>query len=171
VRALVLLAPVGLTAFRRIHALRLVTIRPVRRFLPYLLRRSVFTVMLMFVYGRRRHATARDIDEYWAPSQFPEFAPAMSDLFHELDWGLRAPLPLQQLSVPAFYARGSRDLLVSARRARRECAQIRQAHLLNIDRAGHVIAEEACEDLAPALIQFLNEVTGRVAPPEPSKPS
>lgn len=163
VSALVLLAPVGLSAFRGIHALRLATMRPVRRFLPYLLRRWVFSLILMFVYGRRGRATARDVDEYWAPSQFPEFAPAMRDLFHELDWGVRAPLPLQQLGVPVFYARGSRDLLLSARRARRECAQIRQAHVLNVDRAGHVIAEEACEDLAPALIQFLNEVTGRAA--------
>jgi pimeloyl-ACP methyl ester carboxylesterase len=159
VQALVLLAPVGLTGFRGIHALRLATVRPLRRFLPYLLRRWVFSLILMFVYGRRGHASARDVDEYWAPSQFPEFAPAMRDLFHELDWGVRVPLPLQQLSLPVFYARGSRDLLLSARRARRECAQLRGAHVLNIDRAGHVIAEEACEDLAPALIQFLNEVT------------
>jgi pimeloyl-ACP methyl ester carboxylesterase len=161
VSALVLLAPVGLTAFRGIHALRLATIRPLRRFLPHLLRRWVFRLILIFVYGRRGRATARDVDEYWAPSQFPEFAPAMRDLFHELDWGVRASLPLERLSVPVFYARGSRDLLLSARRARRECAQLRDARVLNIDRAGHVIAEEACEDLAPALIRFLNEVTGR----------
>ena len=161
VSALVLLAPVGITAFRGIHLLRLGTVRGVRRFLPRLLRRWVFRLMLMFVHGRHGRATARDIDEYWAPSQFPEFAPAMRDLFHELDWGVRAPLALERLNLPVFYARGTRDLVLSARRARRECAQIRAARVLNIDRAGHVIAEEACDELAPALIRFLNEVTGR----------
>ena len=157
VAALVLLAPVGLTAFRGIHILRLGTIRPLRRFLPHLLRRWVFQLILLFVYGRRGNASARDVDEYWAPSQFPEFAPAMRDLFHELDWGVRAPLLLERLSVPVFYARGSRDLLLSPRRARRECARIHRARVLEIDRAGHVIAEEACEELAPALIQFLSD--------------
>jgi pimeloyl-ACP methyl ester carboxylesterase len=165
VSALVLLAPVGLTAFRGIHALRLATLRPVRRFLPYLLRRWVFRLILLFVYGRRGRATAQDVDEYWAPSQFPEFAPAMRDLFHELDWGVRAPALLERISVPVFYARGSRDTLLSGRRARRECARMREVRVLHIERAGHVIAEEACEELAPALIRFLNEVTGRASAP------
>jgi pimeloyl-ACP methyl ester carboxylesterase len=160
VNALVLLAPVGVTAFRGIHVLRVMTFRGVRRFLPYLLRRSVFRLILLFVY-RRGRATARDLDEYWAPSQFPEFAPAMRDLFHQLDWGVRSPLLLQRLNVPVFYARGNRDMLLSARRARRERAQLHYVRVLDIAGAGHVIAEEACDELAPALIDFLSGVNAK----------
>ena len=38
------------------------------------------------VYGDPSLITADDIDQYWAPSQFPGYAPAMRRLLHEFTW-------------------------------------------------------------------------------------
>jgi pimeloyl-ACP methyl ester carboxylesterase len=49
------------------------------------------------------------VDEFWAPTQFPEFTLAMRHLLHKFAW--RAPFPV--LTVPTLLMSGTRDRFVS----------------------------------------------------------
>jgi pimeloyl-ACP methyl ester carboxylesterase len=110
------------------------------------------------VYGNPELITEDDIDQYWAPSQFPGYAPAMRRLLHEFTWTrpsvsemaqrLRALAPP---TSPPLVVLGTRDRLV--RDARPYAAALRRAgapleiyaslgggHAVNEERPGEVLA-------------------------------
>lgn len=112
-------------------------------------------------YGDPSRISARDIDEYWAPSQFPGYARAMRRLLHEFDWR-RAPAEtlaarLRGLARPALVILGGRDRLV--RGAGPYVATLRAAsaplELLELAGGGHAANEEAPDEVVARVIEFL----------------
>ena len=110
------------------------------------------------VYGDPTLITSEDIDQYWAPSQFPGYAPAMRRLLHEFTW-TRPPVStmaerlrtLAPPTSPPLVVLGTRDRLV--RDARRYASALRKAgapleiyasvgggHAVNEERPGEVLA-------------------------------
>ena len=115
------------------------------------------------VYGDPSRITERDIDEYWAPSQFPGFARAMRRLLHEFEWR-RAPasqlaIRLNALSHPTLVVLGERDRLV--RGARSYVTALRQAQaplvIHEVYRGGHAINEEAPDVVIERVLRFLRQ--------------
>jgi pimeloyl-ACP methyl ester carboxylesterase len=113
------------------------------------------------VYGDPSRITARDIDECWAPSQFPGYARAMRRLLHEFPWR-RAPADqfaarLRRLSHPALVVLGKRDRLV--RDAEPYVAALRQAHaplvVYQLEHAGHAANEEEPAMVIERVLHFL----------------
>jgi pimeloyl-ACP methyl ester carboxylesterase len=110
------------------------------------------------VYGDPSLITAEDVDQYWAPSQFPGYAPAMRRLLHEFTWTRPAVSTMVQRirtlvppTSPPLVVLGTRDRLV--RDARPYAAALRKAgapleiyssvgggHALNEERPGEVLA-------------------------------
>ena len=91
VRGLVMVSPVGFSGVRGLTAVRVATASPVTPLLPRIADRRVIELLLNLVNGKLRPITPRDVDEYWAPTQFPEFTLAMRHLLHKFTW--RAPFP------------------------------------------------------------------------------
>ncbi len=115
------------------------------------------------VYGDPSRITERDVDEYWAPSQFPGYARAMRRLLHEFEWR-RAPAGqlatrLLGLAHPTLVVLGERDRLV--RGARKYVTALREAQaplvVYEVDRGGHAVNEEAPGVVIERVQGFLRE--------------
>ncbi len=148
VRRLVLVNP---ACFGRIHLQRLgraISPPVVDRVLPRLLARGVVARAHRLAYGDPSRVTKRDIDEYWAPSQFPSYARGMRRLLHEFPWD-RSPAGqmvdrLRRLERPALVVLGTRDRLVRDARPYVAALAAGGAPLLvrEVAEGGHAVNEE-----------------------------
>ena len=119
------------------------------------------------VYGDPSLITAEDIDQYWAPSQFPGYAAAMRRLVHEFSW---ARLPVSAMverlrtlvppTSPPLLVLGTRDRLV--RDSRPYAAALRKAgaplEIYASVGGGHAVNEERPRELLPLVTAFLAQV-------------
>lgn len=152
VAGLALIAPVGFAGVRGMRLFRALT--PVRA-VPFLARissRFLVWLMLVVVY-RLRLPGGPDVDQFRAPTQFPEFALALRHLLHEFDWESGLP----RLAVPWMVVLGARDHLSPLKDADRyEGAR----SSVVVEGAGHVILDEAPEKVNAALAGFFGTVFG-----------
>ncbi len=155
VRGLLLYSPVGYRGVPHLRFYRACTPALVRPLLPYLTWRWVIATILRLTYGGIRRPTARDVDEYRAPTQFPEFTLAVRDLLHELDFGERVPLPLSTIAHRSLLLFGTKDLLMNEAATARDAAAMRDADVREIPGAGHVICEETPDVVLEATRGFL----------------
>lgn len=113
------LSLVNPACFGRVPLLRLTPLlhsRLIGRLMPYLLTRGSVARAHRLVYGDPSRITQHDIDQYWAPSQFPAYARALWRLALGFAWG-RQPADdmarrLRTLRVPVRVVLGGRDRLV-----------------------------------------------------------
>jgi pimeloyl-ACP methyl ester carboxylesterase len=116
------------------------------------------------VYGDPSRITEADIDQYWAPSQFPGYASAMRRLVHEFNWIRASPhemaARLRSLTAPTaplLVVLGTKDRVV--RDARPYVAQLRKAgaplEVFASVGGGHAVNEERPEEIIPLSLQFI----------------
>lgn len=158
VRALLLYSPVGYRGVPRLAFYRACTPAFARPLLPYVGWRWITAIVLRLTYGGLAKPTTRDVDEYWAPTQFPEFSLAVRDLLHEFDFGERVKVPLETITHRSLVMFGTRDLLMDERAARRDVSAMRNAQVQIISGAGHVICEETPVDVLEATRHFLRSL-------------
>jgi pimeloyl-ACP methyl ester carboxylesterase len=153
--------------FGQVSALRLArraSPRAVEAVLDRLVPRWVVARGHRLVYGDPTLITDEDIDQYWAPSQFPGYARAMRRLVHEFTWErpsvpqmtsrLRTLLPP---TAPPLVVFGTRDRLV--RGARPYAAALRAAgaplEMFESDGGGHAVNEERPAEVLDVVRRFL----------------
>lgn len=126
----------------------------VRPLLPLATPRALFRLVLRLVTGGPGRFTARDVDEYWAPTQFPEFIPALWRLLRVYGWEQLDDYERARLKLPTLTMYGGRDRLVREPEARSGAGTAPSAtHLLTgVGHAGH---EEAPELVNALLLPFL----------------
>lgn len=113
------LALVNPACFGRIPLLRITPLLRfglVGRLMPYLLTRGSVARAHRLVYGDPSRITPQDIDQYWAPSQFPAYSRALWRLAIGFEWR-RQPADvlarrLEALRAPVQVVLGGRDRLV-----------------------------------------------------------
>jgi pimeloyl-ACP methyl ester carboxylesterase len=116
------------------------------------------------VYGDPSLITDDDIDQYWAPSQFPGYAPAMRRLLHEFTWTRPAVSTMVQRlrtltppTSPPLVVLGTRDRLV--REARPYAAALRKAgaplEIYSVVGGGHALNEERPRAVLELVTAFL----------------
>ena len=116
------------------------------------------------VYGDPTLITAEDVDQYWAPSQFPDYAPAMRRLLHEFRWTRpRVTEMVQRLRAlrpptsPPLLVLGTRDRVV--RDARPYAAAVRKAgaplEIYACVGGGHAVNEERPREMLALVRAFL----------------
>ena len=153
VRALVMVSPVGFAGVRGLTPIRIATPSFMTPLLPKVAGRWTIRFLLKMVNGRLRDITERDVDEYWAPMQFPEFTAATRHLLHEFTW--RAPF--RPLGVPCLIITGGRDRFLSRGSVDHYCATMPSVKHINIQDAGHVIFDEAAPVMNDAILEFLED--------------
>jgi pimeloyl-ACP methyl ester carboxylesterase len=158
VTALVLLSPVGTHGLRGWRLARLISVGWLRPLYPHIVWRWLVSRLLRMAYGKHTGPTDRDVDEYWAPSQYREFAPAMRDLLHGLDWGSRRPVSFADAGVPVLLVYGTRDRLVNGTRVVEDARRSPAVRVIPIRDAGHVVADETPELTSEAILEFLEEI-------------
>lgn len=153
VRALTLFSPIGCGIARAPEVGRALSppwTIPLSR---ALLRRSVVAAGLRILYGANRLVTARNVDEYWAPSQFDGFVPAMRALLHGFRWSCFDAEEMSKVAVPGLLVRGSRDPVIA--RPRDPVPLPAGWRELVIDGAGHLPHDEAPDAVNRAVVEFL----------------
>jgi pimeloyl-ACP methyl ester carboxylesterase len=155
VQCLGLLSPVGLTGVPLMRLYRFLTPAPLTPLLRQINPRIIVKLALMRVYGKRGHFTKRDVAEYLAPSQYPEFSIAMRELFHHYDWSAADHRPLATINVPAAGVWGSLDHLMPRDGMAIYLSLLPQIVLRAIPDAGHIITEETPDEVNEELIGLL----------------
>lgn len=153
--SLLLLSPVGLSGVRPMWLYRLLTPRflmpLLRRFQP----RFAVRIALARVYGKRGRCTEEDVDQYWAPTQFPESSDALRELLHSYDWNAAKSRNLEPVRIPAIGIWGNRDHLMPRAEIDLYERLIPGIELVEINDAGHAAPEETPDEVNTALITFL----------------
>ena len=155
VTELALLSPVGAGLVKLAVLGRLLTPHVVTPLLPRLAQPWVIRAALGAAYGRLGGPTRSDVQEYWAPSQFPAFAPAMRHLLHAPLWSTRPASDLARVRVPTLVVFGTRDHLVPTHAVGDYVGAMPSARLELIEGAGHVLPHEAPDEINALLLGFL----------------
>jgi Predicted hydrolases or acyltransferases (alpha/beta hydrolase superfamily) len=150
VESVVFAAPVGFAGVRGLNLLKLATSGPIAPLLPSLAARPIVKTMLGLLYGHTRPVSEKDVDEFWAPTQFPEFAHALQELLHTFDW----ERPFPQLSMPWMTMVGSRDRLCDPRDIGRYAGARGQGATIILPDVGHVLFDENPELVNGLLMSF-----------------
>jgi len=154
-RCLGMLSPVGLKGVPLMRLYRFLTPAALTPLIRMIKPRVIVTLALMRVYGKRAHFTQRDVEEYLAPSQFPNFALAMRELLHMYDWNAADGRQLARVDLPAAGAWGSRDHLMPDDGMGIYISLVPQVVLRAIRDAGHIITEETPDEVNEVLIALL----------------
>ena len=112
-------------------------------------------------YAHPARITSRDVDEYWAPSQFPAYARAMRRLLHEFHWARpsadRMAERLGMLTHRALVVIGGRDHLVHG--AQHYLAALTSAgaplEVHEMPASGHAVNEEEPAAVLELVMRFL----------------
>jgi pimeloyl-ACP methyl ester carboxylesterase len=145
VRALALFAPTGLvpaTALFPLRAMPRFAVEAIgERLVP---RWMVEWILRHAAFGNVSRLTARDVDEYWAPTQIPGFIRAVRRTASEFDWDPVSDQEAGSLAVPAAVVLGTGDRLIrnagaAARRlAGAEVRELSGGHCIHEERPGEV---------------------------------
>ena len=157
VARLALLAPVGFGAVSLLKVGQLLTPQPTRMVIPYLVPRWAIRVVLTLASGEHPSFEPRAVDEFWAPTQFPDFARAMRDLLHAFHWDPGEEDELREVRAPTLVMFGTVDRVVQGGAAERYVRCLPQARLQYVKGAGHILQEEAADEVNAALVGFLGE--------------
>lgn len=157
VSAVVMVAPVGFAGVPLMPLFRSLTPSFAVRALPWLAPRALIRVMLAVVYGDIRRPSHRDVDEFWAPTQFPGFTRSLRHLLHSFGWKEEFP----RLAVPWMTIVGSSDKLSPADDIGRYAGPAEMARSLVVEGGGHVLFDEAPKIINSALIDFLRSDSQR----------
>lgn len=158
---LVLVNPAAFGRVGIVPLARAASPRVVARLLPRLVPRWVVLQAHRRVYGDPSRITPHDVDEYWAPSQFPGYSRAMRRLLHEFRWTRQAVLPmaarLRDLRPPVLVILGTLDRLVrDARPYVRSLVELgAPLTVLEVPGGGHAVNEERPEIVLEMALGFL----------------
>ena len=141
-----MLSPVGFSGVPGMSLIRAVTPRFIVPVLQRLATRFVIWAMVA-VACRARRPTTRDVDEFHAPTQFPEFIPALRENLHRYCWRMNFP----RLAVPRMVIVGEKDHLSSVRNAR---AWSGSSGPMVVAGAGHMLLDEKPGQVNRALVEF-----------------
>lgn len=152
-RRLVLLNPVGVGRVVLHGLVKVLSPRLLNRFLPAMLTRRTVTYILRLAFATRDRPRARDIDEYWAPTQFDEFAWACRATVHQASFDRVSATRLRSLRVPVLVIVGARDILVrgTAQRAK----LIPGARIVTFAEGGHVVLQDCAAKTNAEVLRFL----------------
>ena len=162
VRRLVLSAPVGLASVPLRAIARLLTPRFTEHFAARLPPRWATALLLRAAYGDPARVTDRNVDEYWAPSQFKEYYHAVRSLLDRFAWEPLEPRELAKISQRTLVILGTADRLIHG--ADRAAAVMPNASVVSIGGAGHLGVEERPDEFNAALVRFLAGDDISVAP-------
>jgi pimeloyl-ACP methyl ester carboxylesterase len=154
IRRLALAAPVSLTGIRLPAIGHLLTPRFTDRFARYLTPRWLTKLLLRSTYGDPRRVTEGDVDEYWAPSQFPEYYRAARALLAEFDWNALTTRELASLACRTLVILSTADRLI--RGAEIPARLIKESTVVQLVGAGHLGIEECAAEFNETVLHFLS---------------
>jgi pimeloyl-ACP methyl ester carboxylesterase len=156
VRGLALLAPIGVGSLRP-------SIKRVGQPLlalgawlgPLTIRRWIVRLVVSAATGRLRRPPPRDVDEYWAPSQWGKFGRAIHALLRDFDWRALGAATIVSLPVPMVIVLGELDPLVVIEDLAALERGVAPTRVVTIMGAGHIVTDEATARVNAELFALL----------------
>jgi len=156
VRGLALLAPIGVGSLRPSIKQFGQPLLALGAWLgPLAIRRWIIKVVVSAATGRLRRPPPRDIDEYWAPSQWGKFARAIHALLRDFDWRALGTDAIASLPVPMVIVLGELDPLVVIDDREALVRGVAPTRVVTILGAGHIITDEATARVNTELLTLL----------------
>ncbi|MFL5561978.1 MAG: alpha/beta fold hydrolase [Gemmatimonadaceae bacterium] len=156
VRGLGLLAPIG------VGSLRPTIKRFGQPFLalgawlgPLSVRRWIVKLVVSAATGRLRRPPPRDIDEYWAPSQWGKYCRAIHALLRDFDWRALGADRIASLRMPTVIVLGQLDPLVVIADREALVRGVAPKLVVTIEGAGHIVIDEATARVNAELLALL----------------
>jgi len=153
IERLVLVSAIGLGRVPPLPLLRLFSPKAVNRITPVLLTRRMIEFILRFACGAPGRPTSRDIEEYWAPTQFDAFAWACRACVHHASWSRMPATKLRSVRIPVLVIAGGRDLLVRGTLERARLIPSVRTVLLR--GCGHIVMQDCATRTNQELLTFL----------------
>lgn len=120
-----------------------------------LVTRQMVELVQRRVHGKLGWFTDRDVDEYWAPTQFPGVVRAQLQMLREFTWSPLTRHELTSLHVETLVVFGTSDSTVKPTVAAELAAQLPNGRLEWVEGGGHVLMEEIPAQVNAMLIEFL----------------
>ena len=152
---LVLLSAVGLGGVPFMAPLRHITPAFIDPLVVALVRRVTVRLILAMAYTTRSRPTTRDVDEYWAPTQFPEMLRACRLLVHHFDFAPLSDVALRTIRVPVLAIGSRRDVMVLGHADR--AALIPGATHVTVKDGGHLAVQECSDTVNARVVEFLRK--------------
>ncbi len=118
--------------------------------------RELVEIVQRRVYGKIGWFTERDVDEYWAPTQFPAVVQAAMQMLREFDWHRLNPEVLAEIATPTMLVFGTLDGTVKPVNTAELVKSLPHGRLEWIEGGGHVVMEEVPETVNRLLLDFLS---------------
>lgn len=125
----------------------------------WVLTRQLVRLVLELAFATSGRPTQRDIDEYWAPTQFDRFAWACRACVHRATWRRTAATKLRSLRIPVLVITGGKDRMVRGGDARARL--IPSARVVLIRDCGHIAMQECSDRVNAELLRFLSASAAR----------
>jgi pimeloyl-ACP methyl ester carboxylesterase len=164
VRGLALLAAAGVAPLRVPVPLIRPALALAARVGPITVRRFAVRLVIRILSGNRRAFTEADIDEYWAPSRFPRYGRALHALLRDFDWGVVDPARIAALPMPVVIVEGELDPLLGVSDVASLARAVAPKRVVAIARAGHIVTDEAPEQVNAELLGLVALSAKRMAP-------
>ena len=120
-----------------------------------LVTRQMVEIVQRRVQGKLGWFTDRDVDEYWAPTQFPSIVRAQVQMLREFTWTPLTALELASITVETLVVFGTSDRTVRPRLATEQVAALPHGRIEWIAGGGHVVMEEVPKRVNALLVEFL----------------
>ena len=120
-----------------------------------LVTRQMVEIVQRRVHGKLGWFTDRDVDEYWAPTQFPAVVRAQVQMLREFTWDPMTVAELAAVTAETLVVFGTADRTVKPRLANAQVAQLPRGRIEWIEGGGHVVMEEVPERVNALLVEFL----------------
>lgn len=154
-KRLTLISSAGLGRVPALIPLKAVSPRLTNRVVPALLTRRVIKAILRGAFGTPERPTERDIEQYWAQTQWDEYAWACRACIHRMDFSPLAASKLRDLRIPVLVVSGERDRVV--RKVARRARFIPTARLVHLREGGHLVMQECAQRTNAEILSFLSD--------------
>ena len=154
VSRLVVASPVGLAQVRLRRIARMLAPSASDRLARYLTPRWVTSFLLHGAYGDPRRVPNEAVEEYWAPSQFPDYYRALRALLGAFTWQPLAAPELFRIRQPTLVMVGTADRLIPD--ARGGALRLPNATIASLEGGGHLAIEECVTESNAAVIRYLS---------------
>ncbi len=155
-RRLVLISAAGLTRIAALPPIKAMSPRAVNRIVPALLTRAVIDGVLRAAFGTKERPTERDIDQYWALTQWDEYAWACRACLHHVDFSRLPAEQLSSLRLPVLVISGGRDRVLGGAGGSRRAGLIPTARLVHLREGGHLVMQECAPRTNAEIVAFLS---------------
>ncbi len=120
-----------------------------------LVSRRMVEIVERRVHGKLGWFTERDVDEYWAPTQFADVVRAQVQMLREFPWAPLAPAELASIAVETLVVVGTSDRTVRPLDTAAMVRMLPRGRLEQVEGGGHVLMEEIPGRVNAMLVEFL----------------